>query len=599
MPQLPMRVSSAPQVPPSKPSRLATGPDPHSASLPSRAATRPEATARANADAASDKAAAAFVRRVLCAHQLSSNILAGGEKGKPSPKPLDELLPPLTSSNAVDLQVYAIIAVIIKEFVHGWYTKITPDHVFVDEVIQIIAHCTRALEQRLRKVDLEALILDEIPQLVSQHLDAYRTAQRASEDRPLAPGHRHIYHTLRPHPALTPVPSEDDPATVLEQRENEACWRQLLVQGVLAVLLPTEDLDNACLRALVAEIISEMIIGGAVSNKVCEAWMLWEAVEKIAEAVHPPASAALPAKATSRLEQFGLVNEAEPCTARSDGGAWGAAIGELSSLFWTVCQFAFLAATWLRAVVAALAASPSLAERSTLVSSPVEGSRQSLELAWAAEEPSAVLGMSAWTCAGQLLELKARMPWLAGALSLAQWSAVSGPGRVGCTNAPLDRLLSHEIKTRMLNPALLPPLLRTLRTSIFPNFAPGPARVAPTPDEVVAIKRRAARAVLDATPSFVRSRLFGSESGSRGVGGSGGGVRGDDDGDEDEKAAAEEDEGVDPVQMREVERLLDVLGDPYLNKHLIFGIIELIVVRLMPEMGELGVDELMDARSSG
>ncbi|OJD36312.1 pxa domain-containing protein [Diplodia corticola] len=441
MPQPPMRVSSAPQVPPSKPSRLATGPDPHSASLPTRAAARPEATARASADAASDKATAAYVRRVLCAHQLSSNILAGGEKGKPSPKPLDELLPPLTSSNEVDLQVYAIIAVIIKEFVYGWYAKITPDHVFVDEVIRIIAHCTRGLEQRLRKVDLEGLILDEIPQLVTQHLDAYRTAQRASEDSPLAAGHRHIYHTLRPHPALTPVPSEAEPATVVEQGENEACWRQLLVQGVLAVLLPTEDLDNACLRALVAEIISEMIIGGAVSNKVCEAWMLWEAVEKIAEVVHAAEAAppAPPAKATSRLEQFGLVNEAAP-RARSDGGAAGRAIGELSLLFWAACQFAFLAATWVRAVVAALAASPSLPERSRLVSSsPVEGRRQSLEAAWAAEEPSAVLGMSAWTCAGQLLELKARMPWLAGALSLAQWSAVSGPGRVGGTNAPLDR----------------------------------------------------------------------------------------------------------------------------------------------------------------
>ncbi|KAF9636822.1 hypothetical protein BFW01_g7718 [Lasiodiplodia theobromae] len=519
--------------------------------------------------------------------QLSSNILAGSEKGKPSQKSLDELLPPLTSSNEVDLQLYGIIAVIIKEFVHGWYTKITPDHVFVDEVIQIIAHCTRALEQRLRKVDLEALILDEIPRLASQHLDAYRTAHRASEDSPLAPGYRHIYHTLRPHPALTPVPSEADPATILEQRENEACWRQLLVQGVLAVLLPTEDLENACLRTLVAEIVSEMIIGGAVSNKVCEAWMLWEAVEKIAEVVHPRAIEPPAAKATSRLEQFGLLNEAEPRKPRSEAG-W--AIGELSSLFWTVCQYVFLAATALRAVVAALAASPSLPERAWVVSSPMEGSRQSLSSVGAAEEPSAVLSMSAWTCAGQLLELKARMPWLAGALSLAQWSAVSGPGRVGGTNGPLDRLLSHEIKTRILNPALLPPLLRTLRTSIFPNNAPGPPRIPPTPDEELAIKRRAARAVLDATPPFVRSRLFGSGSGSRAVGGSGG-VEGNDEDDEDE-----EEQGEDAVQQREVERLLDVLGDPYLNKHLIFGIIELIVVRLLPEMGELGVDELMDER---
>jgi transcription termination factor NusB len=76
----------------------------------------------------------------------------------------------LTSSNAVDLQLYAIISVIIKEFVQVWYTKITPDQVFVNEAIQIIAHCTRGLEQRLRKVDLEALILDEVPALLDAHL---------------------------------------------------------------------------------------------------------------------------------------------------------------------------------------------------------------------------------------------------------------------------------------------------------------------------------------------------------------------------------------------------------------------------------------------
>ncbi|KAL1632356.1 hypothetical protein SLS56_003771 [Neofusicoccum ribis] len=606
MPQLPPRTASSPQVPLSKPSRLATGTDSQSASFPGRAPGRPETAARASTDAASDKATAAFVRRTLCAHQISSNILAGGEQGKPSQKPLDELLPPLTSSNEVDLQLYGIIAVIIKEFVYAWYAKITPDHVFVDEVIRIIAHCTRALEQRLRKVDLEALILDEMPQLASQHLEAYRTARRASEDNALAPGYRQIYHTLRPHPALTPVPSEADPATILEQRENEASWRQLLVQGVLAVLLPTEDLENACLRALVAEIVSEMIIGGGVSNKVCEPWLLWEAVEKIADVLHPRAveSDAAPRgsgpKATSRLEHFGLLGAgtagggdavAQPRKPWSDGlGGWWA-IGNLSSLFWTLCQYAFLAFTALRAAWAALAASPSLPERSTLVSSPLDSSRQSLETLAGGDEPTAVLDMSAWTCAAQLLELHPRMPWLAGVVSLAHWGAVSGPARVGGANGPLDRLLSHEIRTRLLNPDLLPPLLRTLRTSLFPNNAPAPPRTPPTPEEELAIKRRAARAVLDAVPAFVRSRLFGG-----GSGGSPGASGGSEDGDQEEVEADEGGGGVDAVQQKEVERLLGVLGDPYLNKHLIFGIIELVVVRLLPEMGEMGVDELMDER---
>lgn len=120
-----------------------------------------------DADTTSDKATAAFIRRTLCAHNV---LLGNGEKGGTAPRPINELLPPLTSSNEVDLQLYGIISVIIKEFVQTWYSKITPDHVFVNEVIQVIAHCTRAFEQRLRKVDLEGLLLDEIPGLLEEHL---------------------------------------------------------------------------------------------------------------------------------------------------------------------------------------------------------------------------------------------------------------------------------------------------------------------------------------------------------------------------------------------------------------------------------------------
>ena len=106
----------------------------------------------------SDKATAALIRRVLCPQSLAE------------PRPIDELLPPLTSSNDVDLQLYAIIAIVVKDLVYSWYGKITPDQGFVEEVLRIVAHCTRALESRLRTVDLESLILDEIPELIEGHI---------------------------------------------------------------------------------------------------------------------------------------------------------------------------------------------------------------------------------------------------------------------------------------------------------------------------------------------------------------------------------------------------------------------------------------------
>ena len=120
--------------------------------------------ARHNAiDPLSDRATAMFIRRVLCPQTLR-------EKNREVMTPIEEVLPPLTSRNDVDLQVYAFLAIIMKEFVQNWYNKITPDETFVAEIVHIIAHCTRALEQRLRKVDLESLVLDEIPDLLDRHI---------------------------------------------------------------------------------------------------------------------------------------------------------------------------------------------------------------------------------------------------------------------------------------------------------------------------------------------------------------------------------------------------------------------------------------------
>jgi PXA domain len=97
-----------------------------------------------------------------------------------SPRPIEDILPSLTSSNEVDLQLYAIIAIVVKDFVQSWYSNITPDHVFVEEVIQIIAHSSRSVEQRLRRIDVEELVFDEIPALIEAHVlgkRAYRCLQ--------------------------------------------------------------------------------------------------------------------------------------------------------------------------------------------------------------------------------------------------------------------------------------------------------------------------------------------------------------------------------------------------------------------------------------
>lgn len=138
------------------------------------------------------------------------------------------------------------------------------------------------------------------------------------------------------------------------------------------------------------------------------------------------------------------------------------------------------------------------------------------------------------------------------------------------------RLLSNYVHTHLLNPAYIPKLLRIVRATLFPNNAPGPPKPIPSAAEIVAIKRRCAETIARVLPSALGARFFAL----KGVSAS------DEDGRRD----------VEVLLANEIEELLDVVGDSYMNRHLIFGIVELIIVRLLPELGEKGVGELMKER---
>lgn len=119
-----------------------------------------------------DEATKSYIKRILCAPKADpTSTTETANSDYRSTEPLEHLLPPLSSSNEIDVQLYALIAVIMELFVQAWYNRITPDHDFVASIVQIIAHCTRALEQRLRHVDLESLVLDELPELLSEHVN--------------------------------------------------------------------------------------------------------------------------------------------------------------------------------------------------------------------------------------------------------------------------------------------------------------------------------------------------------------------------------------------------------------------------------------------
>lgn len=152
----------------------------------------------------------------------------------------------------------------------------------------------------------------------------------------------------------------------------------------------------------------------------------------------------------------------------------------------------------------------------------------------------------------------------------------------------LARILAYQVGSA-LNPLHLPGVLRNLRGILFPNNAPGTTSLfAPSSeDELRALRRRAATSLGGLLPQTVGRLYFGgrlsrqtaAEAGAH----AGAGEKRRDDDDHD-------------VIVDGIEALLMILSDEYCNKHLMYGILELVMVRLLPELAEKGVVELMDER---
>lgn len=267
---------------------------------------------------------------------------------------------------------------------------------------------------------------------------------------PFISDRRQIYHSLCPFPALSPVPDENIRHAVEQQIENEAAYRQLLVQGILAVLLPTEDLESDCLTSLVGQIFSEMIIGNGIGGKAAEPWLLWEGVTKIAEVIQTK----LPNnKARVRVERSNSDVSRQALKDISGGStkSWGFVLSA-QKMFWLILQYAFLTFTTIRFIIITIATSSSLPSRISLkmkitgsatLENDLEAPKHINTKTTANDQDpplkQPILKMKIWSCASTLLDLDARMPWLSATISMFQWAALTGPGEIGNTDGMIDK----------------------------------------------------------------------------------------------------------------------------------------------------------------
>ena len=243
---------------------------------------------------------------------------------------------------------------------------------------------------------------------------------------------------------MSPVPDPAQKSTVKEQLANEAAYRQLLVQGALAILLPTEELENVCVRILIADIIGETLVGNLIGGKACEGRFIWNNIIKTVEMIksqrQPPATGEKhEINRRSRLEKFGLLPDDGP----SRNAAGPPQQSRSSKLFWQVLQYGYLTISVLWFMIGGLIAASS---RTTAQVSSTPGAVQvmmdSPPITKTGEAPHRsrrpVLHFRIFPLISVLLNLPRRMPWLSGFCSLVQHQLIYGPLKIGVQDGLID-----------------------------------------------------------------------------------------------------------------------------------------------------------------
>ena len=98
-------------------------------------------------------------------------------------------------------------------------------------------------------------------------------------------------------------------------------------------------------------------------------------------------------------------------------------------------------------------------------------------------------------------------------------------------------------------------MLQGIRSAVFPGNALAPPRMTPTSEEASAIRQACAEAIVESIPEIVRPYYFATKQ-SR-------------------------------MMVDDIETVLDIFEDTYINKHLIIALVELFVARLFPELADL------------
>lgn len=387
---------------------------------------------------------------------------------------LEQLPKPTSCSDAVNTEWYALVALICRHMVQSWYSRISDDPGFVQEMVEVLAKVSLDIDERLKKVDYETVLLDGLPYIIDTHFDAVDKAKklRGTAFLPVASVEEGL-RTYRPHRAISGDTRDS----------SELVYQKLLSQQLTTILLKRQKIDSKVAHAFIAAILHDIVLAN-LFERLSEPWMLYEIIIKVCNLL--PDSSKRSEKQVSGDGDAGRLTETIGYFAKN-----GATI--ISETFSAVQKYLRSGMDYYKKN----SVDPTAEESAATDGTDVVG--DGATDAGARPHIKPITSRYFFTLLVNMSNIKSKKPLLASSLSYLSVFLEVQPLAMSIRNVVVNSMNKHILQEKTTEI-----ILRTARQTLFPNNGPmGAPRVLPTVLEQVDIRQNARDALSRVFPPFV------------------------------------------------------------------------------------------------
>lgn len=185
----------------------------------------------------------------------------------------------------LDDEIHRLISLLLKQHVRPWYNNITQDEQLFAAFERLVNDVNLRLAGRVQGVDWENFVLHRIFEVILVHLEDFN---RAAERRNSSQSLEAVFLAKEEHLGI----------------HDEQAYLSLVVDGLLTILLPSEELVSEVAYGFTRELLADLILADLI-DRLCEPWFWDELVQKLMRRrTGPGAGAGLLNSAKSILSWF-------------------------------------------------------------------------------------------------------------------------------------------------------------------------------------------------------------------------------------------------------------------------------------------------------